>query len=59
MREPNIAIYMLRCTKLGLTKEILENITVGDVYDMMIEEDNDSYNWPIKATQDDIRHFFG
>lgn len=58
MREPNIAIYMLRCVELGLTPELLDRITVGDVYDMMTEKGNDSEEYPFAANQDDINGFF-
>lgn len=59
MREPNIAIYMLRCVEFGLTKEMLSEITVGDVYDMCTEKANDMEEYPIKGTQEDIASFFG
>lgn len=59
VREPNVAIYMLRCVELGLTKDLLEIITVGDVYDMCVEKANDNEEYPIKATQEDIGAFFG
>lgn len=58
MREPNIAIYMLRCVELGLSLEMMERITVGDVYDMLTEKGNDNEDYPLAATQDDIDGFF-
>lgn len=58
MREPNTALYMLRCAQLGLTIEIMDLITIGDVYDMYTEKANDYYDYPIKATQEDIDRFF-
>ena len=58
MREPNIAIYMLRCVELGLNKDMLEEITVGDVYDMYVEKMNDQEEYPKKATQNDIDSMF-
>ena len=59
VREPNIAIYMLRCTELGLSVDMLELITMGDVYDMCIEKANDQEEYPLKGTQEDIKTFFG
>ena len=59
MREPNIAIYMLRCVELGLSVEMLAMLTMGDVYDMCIEKANDQEEYPLKASQDDINSFFG
>ena len=50
---------MLRCVEFGLTKEMLSEITVGDVYDMCTEKANDMEEYPIKGTQDDIASFFG
>ena len=32
---------MLRCAELGLTREGLEDMTMGMVYDMIIERAND------------------
>lgn len=58
-REPNGAIFMLRCTELGLSNEALENMSMGMVYDMIIERANDSYNYPLKATPEDIKKFWG
>lgn len=50
---------MLRCAKYGLSDEALNNMTLGMIYDMMTEEANDREEYPIEATQDDIRAFFG
>lgn len=59
VREPNGAIFMVRCAHFGLSDEALANMTMGMVYDMVIEEGNDREEYPIKATQEDIRSFFG
>lgn len=48
---------MLRAIQLGLKISDLEQITIGELVDMLIENDNDSYEYPIKATQDDFRSF--
>jgi len=50
---------MLRCAELGLSDEALSNMTMGMVYDMLIEKANDREEYPIKATQADIEAFFG
>ncbi len=50
---------MLRCAQLGLTDEALAGMTVGMVYDLMIEQANDAEKYPYKGTQDDIRRVFG
>lgn len=58
-REPNGAMFMLRCASLGLSDEALNDMTVGMVEDMLIEQANDREEYPYKATQDDIYAFFG
>lgn len=50
---------MLRCAELKLSREDLEDMTMGMVYDMFIEKANDQEKYPYKATQDDINRFFG
>lgn len=58
-REPNGAIFMLRCAHFGLSDEALSNMTMGMVYDMLTEEGNDREDYPFEATQEDIKSFFG
>lgn len=58
-REPNGAIFMLRCAHFGLSDEALSTMTMGMVYDMLTEEGNDRESYPYEATQEDIRSFFG
>lgn len=58
-REPNGAIFMLRCAELGLSDEALGSMTVGMVYDLLTEKANDKEKYPYKATQADIEAFFG
>lgn len=50
---------MLRCAQLGLDDRSLGGMTMGMVYDLMIEEANDREKYPFKATQKDIEAFFG
>lgn len=50
---------MLRCAELGLSAEDLDSMTMGMVYDMLIERSNDHEKYNYKATQDDIDAFFG
>lgn len=42
---------------MGLTPDILDQLTVGFVMDMITEKSNDDYDWPIKASQDDFDKF--
>lgn len=48
---------MLRCKELGLSIDDLENIDFGLVADMLTEKDNDNYNYPYKASQEDFDKF--
>lgn len=57
-REPNGAIFMLRCAELGLSKEDLDDMTIGMVYDMMTERANDKEEYPIKAKPGTLAGFF-
>ena len=59
MREPNGAIFMLRCAELGLSDDALREMSIGMVYDLLTEKANDQVEWPDKATQEDIYRFFG
>ena len=58
MREATGTTFMLRCAELGLSREDLDDMTVGMVYDMLIEQANDQEKYPYKATQADINRFF-
>lgn len=48
---------MLRAFQMGLKLSDLEDITIGELVDILIEYANDEYEYPIKATQDDYRSF--
>lgn len=50
-------LYMLRCKELGLSVSDLEEIEYGLVMDMLIEQGNDQYDYPYKATQEDFNRF--
>lgn len=58
-REGTGALFMLRCAELNLTDEALAGMTMGMVYDMLIEQGNDHEEYPYKATQEDIYRYFG
>lgn len=49
---------MLRCAELGLSRDDLDEMTIGMVYDMLTEKANDQEKYPYKATQADINSFF-
>lgn len=50
---------MLRCAELGLSREDLEDMTMGMVYDMLFERANDQEKYVEIADQDDIYRLFG
>lgn len=55
----NGATFMLRCCQLGLSFEDLRHYTVGMIYDMLIEKVNDSEDYPVRGTADDLRRILG
>ena len=59
VREETGATFMLRCAELHLSDEALAEMTMGMVYDMLIEQANDHEPYPYKATQADIDRAFG
>lgn len=50
---------MMRCCEIGIGWDMLDHLTVGTITDMMIEKGNDKEKYPTKATQEDIKAFFG
>lgn len=59
VREQTGATFMLRCAELGLSREDLDDMTMGMVYDMLIERGNDQEKYVEIADQDDIYRLFG
>ena len=57
-REPNGAIFMLRCAELNLTGSDLDEFTVGMVYDMVTERANDHEKYDKKAPAGSMASFF-
>ena len=50
---------MLRCAELGLSREDLDDMTMGMVYDMLFERANDQEKYVEIADQDDTYRLFG
>ena len=48
---------MLRCAELGLSCEDLADMTMGMVYDLLIERANDHEKYSYRATQEDFDRF--
>jgi hypothetical protein len=49
---------MLRCAELGLSKEDLDDMTIGMVFDMITEKGNDREKYDIKAPSGSLSAFF-
>lgn len=45
---------MLRCVQCGISVSDLEELSIGLINDMFIEMNNDDYDYPRLATQEDI-----
>ncbi len=52
-----VALFLLRCTELGLSMADLEDLDVGQITDMFTEKANDGYEWKVLANQEDMRKF--
>lgn len=59
VRKHTGAEFMLRCAELNLSDEALKEMSMGMVYDMMIEKGNDYHEYPYKATRADISRLLG
>ena len=53
----NTALFLLRCKQLGLSMQELELLTIGLIDDMFIEKENDNFDYPSLATQEDYNLF--
>lgn len=51
------ALFLLRCTEIGLSMTDLDELSVGMVNDMFVEKSNDNYDWRELATQKDFDRF--
>ena len=51
------ALFVLRAIQIGLRLEDLDSLEYGEVIDLMIESDNDDYEYKILATQEDFDRF--
>ena len=57
-REPNGAIFMLRCAELGLHGEDLAQMSIGMVYDLLVERANDHEKYAVRMEPGGMRAFF-
>lgn len=51
------ALFLLRCTEVGLSMNDLDELSVGMVNDMFVEKSNDNYDWKEIASQEDFDKF--
>lgn len=58
VREETGAVFMLRCAELGLSREDLDEMTMGMVYDLLTEKLNDTYEYPLKGKSGGLKEFF-
>ena len=58
-REFNTAVFLLRCTQIGLSASDLQYLDIGMVKDMLTEAGNDNYDYPRLATKEDMARFRG
>lgn len=59
VREETGAVFMLRCAELGLSREDLDEMTMGMVYDLLTEKLNDAEKYDLKGQPGTMREFFG
>lgn len=57
-RDPNGAIFMLRCAELHLSDQALDNMSMGMIYDMITEKANDQEKYDIKGQPGKLASFF-
>lgn len=55
----NTALFVLRCLQIGLRLTDLDLIDEGMAYDMMVESGNDSAEYKVMASQEDMNRFSG
>lgn len=56
-REMTTPLFLLRCAQVGISIQDLDLLTVGLVLDIFTEKNNDDYQWPKMATQEDMDKF--
>lgn len=49
---------MLRCAELGLSGVDLDDMTMGMVYDMLTERENDNEKYDLKPMPGSMKDFF-
>ena len=52
------ALITLRAKQIGFSLKELSLITLGFLYEILTEADNDHFDYPLEATQEDINSFW-
>lgn len=55
----NTPLFLLRALQVGIRIADLELLEVGDVFDILTESSNDSFDYPKKGTEEDFKAMFG
>lgn len=56
-REYNTAVFLLRCSQIGISVTDLDALDYGTAVDMIIESGNDHEEYDYIATQEDFDRF--
>lgn len=51
------ALFLLRVFQIGMTQAELDTLTMGTVFDIMTEAENDDFKYKQVASQDDFDRF--
>ena len=51
------ALITLRCMEIGLSMSDMECLTLGAIFDIMTEKNNDSFEYKQLANQEDFDRF--
>lgn len=51
------ALFLLRAKEIGLSLDELDELEIGEVFDMYAEKSNDAEEYPELATQEDFDKF--
>ena len=55
----NTPLLILRALQVGLKIQDFDLLEVGDIFDLLTESSNDSYEYPKKGTEEDFHALFG
>lgn len=47
-------LYLLRCYEAGIHLDDLDKLDIGLIYDIFVEKSNDSFEYAVKASQEDM-----